>query len=96
MSRDAVPTIRYVVRFVGRVQGVGFRMTSVEQARGLEIRGSVRNEPDGSVRMDIEGSRASLDELLRRMKSVMDRYIEAVHVDQRPASGREDPFHVTG
>lgn len=96
MNREAVPTIRYVVRFVGRVQGVGFRMTSVAQARGLEIRGSVRNEPDGSVRMDIEGSRASLDELLRRMKGVMDRYIEAVHVDQRPPSGRADPFHVTG
>lgn len=95
MSRDAVPAVRYVVRYVGRVQGVGFRMTSVRQARGLAIYGTVRNETDGTVRMEIEGSRASLDELLRRIRTVMDRYIEAVHVDERPPTGRADPFHVT-
>ena len=41
--------VRLRVRFVGRVQGVGFRWTAAMVARGLDVTGWVRNEPDGSV-----------------------------------------------
>lgn len=38
---------RFVV--TGRVQGVGFRAATYEQARQLDVAGWVRNCPDGSV-----------------------------------------------
>lgn len=44
---------RAVVR--GRVQGVGFRASTREQARRLGLGGWVRNEPDGTVTIHAEG-----------------------------------------
>ena len=41
--------------FSGRVQGVGFRFTSVQVARGFEISGWVKNLADGRVQMEIQG-----------------------------------------
>ena len=51
----------------GRVQGVGFRWATLEEAERLGLSGSVRNEPDGSVHVEVEGERsAELLEWLRR------------------------------
>lgn len=43
------------VRFEGRVQGVGFRYTAKDLAKGFEVCGWVRNLPDGSVEMQVMG-----------------------------------------
>jgi len=45
----------------GRVQGVGFRYSALRMARSYDIRGFVRNEPDGSVYMEAEGSEFNLE-----------------------------------
>ena len=60
---------RVIARFVGRVQGVGFRATVIHHARGLSVHGIVRNEPDGSVLLDTDGERSELEELLGRIQS---------------------------
>lgn len=60
---------RIIARFVGRVQGVGFRATVIHHARGLSVHGFVRNEPDGSVLLDADGERSELEELLGRIES---------------------------
>jgi acylphosphatase len=49
----------------GRVQGVGFRFTTVDQARRLGVRGWVRNQADGSVEVEVEGDRAGVEALVR-------------------------------
>lgn len=48
----------------GRVQGVGFRSETVEMAKSLGITGYVRNEEDGSVAVEAEGTNTDL-EILR-------------------------------
>ena len=50
--------IRVRVRYVGRVQGVGFRATARATARSFAVSGWVRNEDDGSVLLEVQGEEA--------------------------------------
>lgn len=52
-------------RVVGRVQGVGFRWHTVQEARSLGLRGRVANRPDGSVEVQASGPGAKLEALRR-------------------------------
>ena len=56
--------IRYTVRISGRVQGVGFRQSAVNKAERLQISGYVKNMPDGSVYMEIEGTPENAEQML--------------------------------
>ncbi len=49
----------------GTVQGVLFRREITHLARRLDLKGWVRNLPDGSVEAIAEGDREKLDELIR-------------------------------
>jgi acylphosphatase len=43
------------VFFEGRVQGVGFRYTARQVAKGFNVTGWVKNLPDGRVEMQVSG-----------------------------------------
>lgn len=55
------------VIFEGRVQGVGFRYTVKDLARGFEICGFVKNLDDGSVDLQVMGEADELDAFLREI-----------------------------
>ena len=86
--------IRQSVRFSGHVQGVGFRMNAVEQSRGLDVHGFVRNEPDGSVLMDVQGSRSDVQKLKERITTTMAGNIEDVVVEELPVNDVENGFRI--
>lgn len=48
----------------GKVQGVGFRAATVQQARLNDLTGWVRNAPDGSVEVLAQGSADAIDNFL--------------------------------
>ncbi|EMI52616.1 acylphosphatase [Rhodopirellula sallentina] len=75
--------VRKIFRYRGDVQGVGFRVNAIQQAKGLAIAGFVRNEPDGDVTMDVQGSAADVKELEKRVASSMERKINETLVDVR-------------
>lgn len=50
-------------RIEGRVQGVGFRWSTVRTARELGLQGRVWNRPDGSVEVHARGDSESLHAL---------------------------------
>ena len=56
------------VRVTGRVQGVGFRYWTAQQARELGLAGWVRNEPDGSVAALLGGSDEAVADMLARLR----------------------------
>lgn len=60
---------RVEIRVEGRVQGVGFRQFTVQQARRLGVDGWVRNESDGSVHVVAEGPRNALEQLVQRVST---------------------------
>lgn len=68
---------RLVVKYDGRVQGVGFRITVVELAEGLDVVGTVSNASDGSVRLSVEGPQDELLELSSRIRQRFARNIVA-------------------
>lgn len=56
---------RYAIRITGKVQGVFFRNTARHAAVQMGLSGFARNEPDGSVYIEVEGAESSLQEFLK-------------------------------
>lgn len=52
-------------RVSGRVQGVGFRWAATREAESLGLRGSIRNNPDGTVEACAEGATEALERFAR-------------------------------
>lgn len=54
----------YQLKISGRVQGVGYRYHTRQKAEQLGLKGTVRNEVDGSVYAEIEGAEAALQAMI--------------------------------
>lgn len=52
------------LRITGRVQGVGFRYSAMDEARRLGVTGWVRNTHDGAVELVAEGNRDEVQRLV--------------------------------
>jgi acylphosphatase len=88
------PTVRAVhVRITGRVQGVGYRAWTVDEARRRGLSGWVRNLADGDVEAVFSGPKAPVDDMIAACR----RGPPSARVDQvmveaaEPVSG---PFKV--
>ena len=66
--------IRKQIQFYGRVQGVGFRYHAKHAADSFGLTGWVRNEYDGSVRMEVQGSEELIDRMIQMLNG--DSYID--------------------
>ena len=56
--------IRKHIVFNGWVQGVGFRYRAILAANKHRVTGWVRNDPNGSVSMEIQGTEEQIDEVI--------------------------------
>jgi acylphosphatase len=61
---DQQAKVRVIARITGMVQGVKYRATAQREARRHGLTGWVRNEPDGTVLIDVEGDPAAVDAFL--------------------------------
>jgi acylphosphatase len=60
--------VRKYIRFYGEVQAVGFRYYASTAADRHGATGWVRNEYDGSVSMEIQGSEEQIDSVLSSLE----------------------------
>jgi acylphosphatase len=83
------------IKVTGMVQGVGFRYFAMRQANTLGLTGYVKNMPDGSVELEVEGERNSVE----NFKSVLERgpgysLVEKVDINYGEYSAKYDKFSV--
>ena len=71
--------VRKHIVFTGYVQGVGFRWRARHAANNYGCTGWVKNEWDGSVTMQIQGSEEQIDMVLRAINA--GRYVEIQGMD---------------
>jgi len=58
----------YDVKVSGKVQRIGYRRFVMENAQELELRGFVRNEADGSVKVFVQGEESQVEKFLKSIK----------------------------
>ncbi|MDP6635264.1 MAG: acylphosphatase [Phycisphaerae bacterium] len=84
-----------VFRFMGDVQGVGFRFTACRTAGAFDITGSVRNCSDGSVECIVEGRTDEITAFLQALEDRMGHFIRNYTEVSAPYTGRFSGFSVT-
>jgi acylphosphatase len=91
---SATKRLAAVVR--GRVQGVGFRATTMYEARKLGLAGWVRNRIDGTVEVEAEGPADVLETFLSFLRrGPLGAHVDAVEAHWlSPQGGGPQPFEV--
>ena len=84
--------VRKHIVFYGRVQGVGFRYRARNAAAFLGATGWVRNEYDGTVSMEIQGTEEMIDKVIEMIQKGTFVLIEDMHVDNIPIIEGERDF----
>lgn len=59
--------IRKHLKITGRVQGVGYRYFTRQNAEQLNLKGWVKNMPDGSVETVLSGRSDDVEEMIERL-----------------------------
>ncbi|MCR5210063.1 MAG: acylphosphatase [Lachnospiraceae bacterium] len=80
--------VRKYIVFYGAVQGVGFRYRAMHAAEMYGCTGWVRNEWDGSVSMEIQGSEESVDAVITAIGQ--GRYVMIESMDVQKLTPVED------
>ena len=80
------------VKFLGRVQGVGFRVEVCEIAGRYMVDGWVMNTADGSVEMLAQGEEAEIESFLHgieasRLSDYVDRQQKSISDMTKPLKG---------
>ena len=93
-SSQALRRTRY--RYVGQVQGVGFRWTSQRIARALGLTGWVRNEYDGSVTLVLQGTSDQIGAFATQLSQMLAHYARYTVEDREdlPVDSDERDFRV--
>jgi len=80
----------------GRVQRVGYRNLVADWAMDLGVVGSVENQPDGTVKIIVEGEAEILEEFVRKAQPEDDPLIRIMQVDvnYEKATGEFEHFKI--
>ena len=80
--------------FSGTVQGVGFRFTVQRHAQRLGLKGWVKNLPDGTVEILVEGLNETIDEFCQNIEDDFEGYIQDRDIHTKPAESKFAHFQI--
>lgn len=84
---------RVIIKIYGNVQGVFFRVNTKRKADELELRGYVKNEPDGTILIVAEGKKENLQKLIEWCyRGPEDARIEKINIDWQEPTGEFSEF----
>ena len=84
--------LRQRIVFRGWVQGVGFRYRAMHAANLNGVTGWVRNDPDGSVTMEVQGTQGQIDNVIRAIEKGTYIQIDRMEVTTIPLKETEHGF----
>jgi len=87
-------TARHVI-FSGRVQGVGFRFTTLDVANRYQLTGFVRNCADGTVEMVAQGPNGRIKDCVRDIQARYTDYITQTKIEEIPPNSQLEDFKIT-
>ncbi len=70
-----------IIYYSGTVQGVGFRYRTDSIARDYNLRGWVKNLPDGRVELVVQAEEDELNEFISRVEESMSGYISGRQIN---------------
>jgi acylphosphatase len=92
LSMDVIA--KHIV-FSGRVQGVGFRFTALNVANRYELRGYVRNLPEGDVEMVVHGPAEMIDNCVRDLQDSFVGTISHIDIEEATPDPKFTDFRIT-
>lgn len=93
-EEPAKKPIARMVHYSGRVQGVGFRATAVEIAKGFPVTGWVKNLADGRVQLLVEGNEEPVKNFLEAIRKRWGKNIDKEQIEEKQPSGDHKDFSV--
>ena len=83
-------TVTRRIRVYGIVQGVGFRYRAEHAANMVGATGWVRNDPDGGVSMEIQGTEEQIDQVILMIEK--GTYIEIQQISAKAIPLAENEY----
>ena len=96
MSDYETKFIRKYLKIRGFVQGVGFRYRAEHAANMIGATGWVRNDPDGAVSMEIQGTEEQIDKVIMLINQGSYVDIQSMEAKAIPLVEAEYGFRVRG
>ncbi len=84
----------FIIRVTGNVIGVGYRAMTHRLANELHLKGYVRNMPDDSVEIGVDGTRNDVNELIAALKNAGFTHIDGFDVREEPANKSYSSFDI--
>lgn len=91
---DVDSTFFLLAYFSGHVQGVGFRYSTAQVAKGYEVTGQVRNLNDGRVELELEGEEDECRAMVETIKEELDGYVRKTELSDGIRSKRFSTFRI--
>lgn len=81
---ESIPATHLNIRLTGDVRGVFFKRAARHKARRLGLTGTIHEEDDGTVHIEIEGPKSVLQEFLDwcRRGPHLFAHVDSVHVEE--------------
>lgn len=93
IKRELPPgTIRKEFHFEGNVQNIGFRFEIQSHAMPLDITGYAKNNDDGSVTAELQGTEKSINKVIKSLQDVDRIQIDSMTEKEIPLDYYENDF----